>query len=114
MQSKYGIEDLFIDSPSVETCSVKPQTDVKNDIINLFEKVYAAIFYFLFFFLFSVFSQAENYDEVYNINIVHALLTNLIMNFAVKYGFFILDASTTAANNAIPTTVITNGCCSKF
>ncbi|KAK9936274.1 hypothetical protein M0R45_013123 [Rubus argutus] len=39
VQSKYGIEDLFIDSPSVtQTCSVKPQTDVKNDIINLFEK----------------------------------------------------------------------------
>ena len=101
---------MFIDSPTVsQTFSVKPQTHVKNDIINLFEKVYAANF--VSFFLFS---QAENYDEVYNINIVHALLTNLIMNFAVKYGFFILDASTTAASNAIPTTVITNGCCSKF
>ncbi|PRQ28772.1 putative Arf GTPase activating protein [Rosa chinensis] len=39
VQSKYGIEDLFIDSPSTtQTFSVKPQTDVKNDIINLFEK----------------------------------------------------------------------------
>ncbi|KAM5588383.1 ADP-ribosylation factor GTPase-activating protein AGD5-like [Rosa sericea] len=39
VQSKYGIEDLFIDSPSItETFSVKPPTDVKNDIINLFEK----------------------------------------------------------------------------
>ncbi|KAL6197493.1 hypothetical protein ACLB2K_033101 [Fragaria x ananassa] len=39
VQSKYGIEDLFIDSPSVtQTVSVKPQTDVKTDIINLFEK----------------------------------------------------------------------------
>ncbi|XP_062017032.1 ADP-ribosylation factor GTPase-activating protein AGD5-like isoform X2 [Rosa rugosa] len=39
VQSKYGIEDLFIDTPSItQTFSVKPQTDVKNDIINLFEK----------------------------------------------------------------------------
>ncbi|XP_050367975.1 ADP-ribosylation factor GTPase-activating protein AGD5-like isoform X2 [Argentina anserina] len=39
VQSKYGIEDLFTDSPSVtQTGSVKPQTNVKNDIINSFEK----------------------------------------------------------------------------
>ena len=38
-----GIEDLFKDSSSLATPSVleKPQKDVKNDIMSLFEKVYA-------------------------------------------------------------------------
>ena len=42
-QSVSGIEDLFKDSPSLATPSVleKPQKDVKNDIMSLFEKVYA-------------------------------------------------------------------------
>ncbi|KAI9403338.1 hypothetical protein POPTR_001G406300v4 [Populus trichocarpa] len=39
-QSVSGIEDLFKDSPSLATPSVleKPQKDVKNDIMSLFEK----------------------------------------------------------------------------
>ncbi|KAL3639880.1 hypothetical protein CASFOL_014848 [Castilleja foliolosa] len=37
-QSASGIEDLFKDSPSTEPSSLKPQTDVKNDIMSLFEK----------------------------------------------------------------------------
>jgi stromal membrane-associated protein len=42
-QSNSGIEDLFKDSPSLATPSVseKPQKDVKNDIMSLFEKVCA-------------------------------------------------------------------------
>lgn len=45
-QSAPGIEDLFKDSPSPATppVSAQPQKDVKNDIMSLFEKVYAAIF----------------------------------------------------------------------
>ncbi|KAF3451553.1 hypothetical protein FNV43_RR07648 [Rhamnella rubrinervis] len=35
--TKYGIEDLFTDSPSVSQSSEKPQNDIKNDIANLFE-----------------------------------------------------------------------------
>lgn len=36
-----GIEDLFKDSPSItpSLASEKPQKDVKNDIMSLFEKV---------------------------------------------------------------------------
>lgn len=43
-QSAIGIEDLFKDSPSLATpsSSEKPQKDLKNDIMSLFEKVYAA------------------------------------------------------------------------
>ncbi|KAJ4703389.1 Arf GTPase activating protein [Melia azedarach] len=38
-QTKYGIEDLFTISPSTApSFSEKPQKDVKNDIMNLFEK----------------------------------------------------------------------------
>ncbi|KAK6132836.1 hypothetical protein DH2020_033435 [Rehmannia glutinosa] len=39
-QSASGIEDLFKDSPSIEPSSMsgKPQKDVKNDIMSLFEK----------------------------------------------------------------------------
>ncbi|KAJ7948593.1 Arf GTPase activating protein [Quillaja saponaria] len=39
-QSTSGIEDLFIDSPSIAPASVpeKPNKDVKNDIMSLFEK----------------------------------------------------------------------------
>ncbi len=41
-QSTSGIEDLFKDSPSVlPSVSEKPKKDVKNDIMSLFEKVYA-------------------------------------------------------------------------
>ncbi|KAL0353721.1 UNVERIFIED_CONTAM: ADP-ribosylation factor GTPase-activating protein AGD5 [Sesamum angustifolium] len=41
-QSASGIEDLFKDSPSIipSSTSGKPQKDVKNDIMSLFEKVY--------------------------------------------------------------------------
>lgn len=39
-QPPSGIEDLFKDSPSImPTASDKPQKDVKNDIMSLFEKV---------------------------------------------------------------------------
>ncbi|GMY37241.1 ADP-ribosylation factor GTPase-activating protein AGD5-like [Fagus crenata] len=39
IQSKYGIEDLLKDSPLVtNSFSEEPQKDVKNDIMNLFEK----------------------------------------------------------------------------
>lgn len=40
-QSAPGIEDLFKDSLSVtpSLASAKPQKDVKNDIMSLFEKV---------------------------------------------------------------------------
>lgn len=41
-QSASGIQDLFLDSPSVmPPVSEKPKKDVKNDIMSLFEKVYA-------------------------------------------------------------------------
>ena len=44
IQSKYGIEDLLKDSPLVtNSFSEEPQKDVKNDIMNLFEKVFVAI-----------------------------------------------------------------------
>lgn len=41
-----GIEDLFKDSSSVTPSSAleKPQKDVKNDIMSLFEKVSAMLF----------------------------------------------------------------------
>ena len=40
-QSTSGIEDLFKDSPLLASSAVseKPQKDVKNDIMNLFDKV---------------------------------------------------------------------------
>ncbi|KAH7568981.1 hypothetical protein JRO89_XS06G0084100 [Xanthoceras sorbifolium] len=39
VQTKYGIEDLYIDPPSVTpSFQEKPQKDAKNDIVNLFEK----------------------------------------------------------------------------
>lgn len=39
IQSKNGIEDLFKDSPLVtNSLSVEPRKDVKNDVMNLFEK----------------------------------------------------------------------------
>lgn len=43
-QSTSGIEDLFKDSPSVtpSLTTEKPQKDVKNDIMSLFEKVRAS------------------------------------------------------------------------
>lgn len=37
-----GIEDLFIDSPLLTPVAEKPQKDVKNDIMSLFEKVFSA------------------------------------------------------------------------
>jgi len=43
-QSTSGIEDLFKDSPSVTPSLTpeKPQKDLKNDIMSLFEKVCAS------------------------------------------------------------------------
>ena len=43
-KSTSGIEDLFTDSPLVTpSVSQKPQKDVKNDIMSLFEKVCATL-----------------------------------------------------------------------
>lgn len=40
-QTSPGIEDLFNDAPSItpSSATAKPQKDVKNDIMSLFEKV---------------------------------------------------------------------------
>ena len=60
-QSNSGIEDLFKDSPSLAIPSVseKPQKDVKNDIMSLFEKVCTfGIFYASFeHFLWNLFGH---------------------------------------------------------
>jgi stromal membrane-associated protein len=43
-ESRYNSEDLFKDSPSITNpISEKPQKDVKNDIMNHFEKVFVKI-----------------------------------------------------------------------
>lgn len=41
-QSNSELEDLFKDTPLVTPSSEKPQKDLKNDIMSLFEKVCAA------------------------------------------------------------------------
>lgn len=51
-QSSSGIEDLFKDAPPImpATSLEKPQKDVKNDIMSLFDKVllydYFRVYYF--------------------------------------------------------------------
>lgn len=46
VQTRYGIEDLFMGSPSViPSVSEKSQKDVKNDVMNLFGKVNVSKFY---------------------------------------------------------------------
>jgi hypothetical protein len=43
-ESKYNIEDLFNDSPSVtNSISEKPRKDLKNNSMNHFEKVFVEI-----------------------------------------------------------------------
>ncbi|XP_031249879.1 ADP-ribosylation factor GTPase-activating protein AGD5-like isoform X2 [Pistacia vera] len=37
-KSNYGLEDLFLESPSVPSISENPQKEVNSDIMNLFEK----------------------------------------------------------------------------
>lgn len=61
-KSSTGFEDLFKDSPSLSAPQVseKPQKDVKNDIMSLFEKVHAATsFHISWKLLFRKFQRLE-------------------------------------------------------